>query len=182
MVSTQMFASSSRFVTIARRSAAALALGAILGSHLIAPGSALAGGCGACDDDYDGLTNYEEYTYYGTDLANADSDFDGVTDYDELFFYYTNPLVPDQRVVGGGSTSSPSYDYDGDGLSDYDEQSLYGTSAERADTDGDGLNDGDEVIYYGTSPLYADSDGDGYGDGFELAHSMDPLFFNPVGP
>lgn len=169
MVSTQMFASPSRRFSIARRGGAVLALAAVLGTHLIAPGAALAGGCGSCDDDYDGLTNYEEYTYYGTDLANPDTDFDGVTDFDEIFYYSTDPLVPNQSMSGGGG------DYDGDGLTDYMEQNVAGTNPQRADTDGDGLNDGDEVYYYGTSPTSPDSDGDYYGDGYELAKGYDPL-------
>lgn len=173
MISTPMISSPSRLRSIARRGAAVLALAGILGTHLLAPGAALAGGCGYCDDDYDGLINSEEISY-GTDLYNADTDFDGATDYDELFYLYTNPLVADQGPVGGGVQNNPGYDYDGDGLSAYDEQT-YGTNVERADTDGDSLNDGDEVIYYGTHPLYADTDGDGYGDGYELSKGYDPL-------
>jgi hypothetical protein len=177
MISTHMITSPSRRLSIARRGAAVLALAGLLGSHLIAPGSALAGGCGYCDDDYDGLTNSEELTY-GTDLYNADTDFDGFSDLDEVL-YHSNPLVFDQGPIGNGN---PYYDTDGDGLTNYEEQNYYGTSAERADTDGDSLNDGDEAIYYRTSPIYADSDGDGYGDGYELSKGYDPLNFSSQPP
>jgi hypothetical protein len=181
MVSTPLFSSPSCRLRVLRRSAALLALGALLGAHLIAPGAALAGGCGYCDDDFDGLTNGEELDY-GTNLAYWDTDYDGVSDFDELFYYSTNPLVPDQRVVGG-SSSSPYYDVDGDGLSDYDEQTIYGTNPDFADTDHDGLNDGDEVIYFRTSPLAYDTDGDGVDDGSELALGFDPLNrFSRPGP
>jgi Bacterial TSP3 repeat len=173
MISTHMISSPSRRLSIARRGAAVLALAAVLGTHLIAPGSALAGGCGYCDDDYDGLTNSEELSY-GTDLSNPDTDFDGASDLDEIVFFYTNPLVADQRPAGGGVQNNPGYDYDGDGLGAYDEQT-YGTNVENADSDIDGLNDGDEVFYYGTSPISADSDGDSYGDGYELSMGYDPL-------
>jgi hypothetical protein len=173
MASTHMVLSPSHFTLIARRGAAGLALAALLAAHIATPGSALAGGCGTCDDDFDGLTNSEEIGF-GTDLSNPDTDFDGASDLDEIVFLYTNPLVPDQSPAGSSPQNNPGYDYDGDGLGAYDEQT-YGTNVELADTDGDGLNDGDEVFYYRTSPLYADSDGDSYGDGYELAVGYDPL-------
>jgi hypothetical protein len=174
MTSTHMISSLSRRTTILRRSAAVLALGAILGSHLVAPGSALAGGCGDADADGDGLTCSQEFNIYGTDDYSYDTDGDSVNDGLEVY-YGSNPLVADYAPEPDrGIQNNPGYDYDGDGLGAYDEQT-YGTSAEYADTDVDGLNDGDEVFYYGTSPVYADSDGDSYGDGYELAMGFDPL-------
>jgi hypothetical protein len=148
------------------------------------PSAAGAAGCGTCDDDGDGLTNYEEYSVYGTDLANGDTDADGLSDGGEVYLYRTapyywdtdgdgasdgaeiaygtNPLVVDfTSPPAPGSQNLPSYDYDGDGLGAYDEQT-YGTDVTLYDTDGDGWSDGDEVSY-GSSPLnrYCDPNGCG---------------------
>ena len=50
---------------------AVLALGALTGSHLIAPGSVLAGGCGACDDvdGYELALGYDPLNAFSTPPA-----------------------------------------------------------------------------------------------------------------
>jgi hypothetical protein len=156
-----------------RRGIAARLAGALLLAAIAAPALPVdAAGCGSCDDDADGLTNYEEYAIYGTDLANpntdydglmdaselfvygtdplnADTDFDGYLDGDEISIFGTNPLIPELSTGGYGSVS---WDQDMDGLGDHEEVYIFGTDPLRADSDGDGLNDGAE-IWQGTSPL-----------------------------
>ena len=145
---------SDRFAVL-RRAAVAAAFAAVLAAHVAHPLPALAGGCGACDDDGDGLTNAEEYDLYGTDLALYDTDGDGVGDGDEVY-YGTDPLSYDGDGGYGGDSSDSgagdlSGDRDGDGLIDEDELFVYGTDVDAYDTDGDGLGDGEEV-YNGTRP------------------------------
>ena len=163
---------SSRFDFV-RRAVVARALGALLLAAVTVPTlSAAAAGCGECNDDGDGLTNYEEYALYGTDLQNPDTDFDGLTDGNEVYAYGTSPL---------------NADTDFDGFLDGDEVAFYGTNplvpnsgsggGASWDQDGDGLGDHEEAYIYGTSPLYADTDGDGRSDGAEIAYGTDPLNF-----
>jgi thrombospondin type 3 repeat protein len=135
---------------------------------------ALAGGCGACDDDQDGLSNELEVAY-GTRLATADSDGDGWSDGAEVLFYGSDPLdganVP---FILTGPGPRPG-DRDGDGLSDADEPAIYTTSADDFDTDGDGRNDWAEIFVDGTNPRVGDTDGDGYGDFAEGVKGTNPL-------
>ena len=106
--------------TMVCRGAAVVALTAMLASHLAAP--VLAGGCGVCDDDGDGMTNEEELQH-GTDL-DADPDGDGLTDWMEIYGgTWTNPYNPDS---------------DGDFLSDGVEVLQIGSNPNSYDTDGDG--------------------------------------------
>ena len=162
----------SRFGLV-RRAVVARGLSALLLAAVSVPTlSASAAGCGGCNDDGDGLTNYEEYALYGTDLQNPDTDFDGISDGNEVYAYGTSPLHPDT---------------DFDGLLDGDEVYLYGTNplvpysgsgGASWDQDGDGLGDHDEAYTYGTSPVYADTDGDGWSDGAEIARGTNPLNFH----
>ncbi len=50
---------------------------------------------GAYDTDGDGLTDYDEINFHGTDPLNSDSDGDGLTDSDEINIHGTDPLNPD---------------------------------------------------------------------------------------
>ena len=50
---------------------------------------------GLADPDGDGLTNFEEYKFLGTNLFKADTDGDGLTDGQEVKTYHTNPMVAD---------------------------------------------------------------------------------------
>jgi len=166
---TQMVGSQFGFV---RRAVVARALGALLLAAVTAPTlSAAAAGCGACNDDGDGLTNYEEYAVYGTDVQNPDTDFDGITDGNEVYAYGTSPL---------------NADTDFDGFLDGDEVYFYGTNplmpnsgsgGASWDQDGDGLGDHEETYIFGTSPLSFDTDGDGRSDGAEIANGTSPLDF-----
>src|SRR3712207_1247973 len=83
MMDTRMLCS--RFGLV-RRAVVARGLSALLLAALSVPTlSAAAAGCGGCNDDADGLTNYEEYALYGTDLQNPDTDFDGIMDGNEVY-------------------------------------------------------------------------------------------------
>ncbi len=84
---------------------------------------------GACDNDQDGLSNYEEYTL-GTDPLVADSDYDGLSDGEEINTYGTEPM---------------NSDTDGDSLSDGDEIAL-GLNPLVVDSDGDGVLDNEEMF------------------------------------
>ena len=156
-----------RFATAAIIVAALLLRGGLTGR-------ALAGGCGACDDDQDGLSNALEVAY-GTQLATADSDGAGWSDGAEVLFYGSDPLdggnVP---FILTGPGPKPG-DRDGDGLSDADEPAIYATSADDFDTDGDGRNDWAEIFIDGTNPRVGDTDGDGYGDFAEGVKGSSPL-------
>jgi hypothetical protein len=166
---TRMLGSRFGFV---RRAVVVRALGALLLAAISVPTlSAAAAGCGACNDDGDGLTNYEEYALYGTDVQNPDTDFDGITDGNEVYAYGTSPL---------------NADTDFDGFLDGDEVYVYGTnplvpssgSGASWDQDGDGLGDHEETYIFGTSPLSQDTDGDGWGDGIEITRGTNPLSFH----
>ncbi len=100
------------------------------------------------DNDGDGLSDYFEYKYLGTDLLSEDSDKNGVSDADE--------------------------DEDNDGLSNIKEQDL-GTKPNDEDTDNDGLSDFDEVVKYKTDPLRRDTDSDSIKDGSEVKLGLDPM-------
>lgn len=47
------------------------------------------------DTDRDGLSDYDEINFYGTDIQKVDSDDDGLTDRDEVKVFKTDPLNPD---------------------------------------------------------------------------------------
>ena len=165
---TRMFGSRFGF---GRRAFVARALGALVLAAVALPAltpDAGAAGCGACNDDGDGLTNYEEYAIYGTDPGNPDSDFDGLTDGNEVFAHRTNPLSADtdwdgrldgNEIASGTNPLVANYaqapdggdDADGDGLGGHEEAYIYMTDPLRFDTDGDGLSDGTEV-HLGLNP------------------------------
>jgi Bacterial TSP3 repeat len=125
------------------------------------------------DSDQDGLPDYDEVSFHGTDPYSSDTDGDGISDYDEINYYYTNP-----NVWGGAPTDS-----DGDGLPDTDEIDFYGTNPFGSDTDGDGTSDYDEITIFFTNSTVSDtsgsnptqdSDGDGLSDSDESSYGTDP--------
>ncbi|MBQ7962714.1 MAG: VWA domain-containing protein [Clostridia bacterium] len=120
------------------------------------------------DSDEDGfpdcLTN-NDYT--------TDTDGDGLSDYQELMYCGTDPLIID---TDGDGIDDLNSDTDGDTLSNKYELSI-GTHPTYADTDNDELND-DKEIALGTNPLVADTDEDGAADGWEIENGFDPLTFN----
>lgn len=113
------------------------------------------------DDDYDGLSNFDE-AKLGTNPNRADTDEDGVRDGAE-FASESDPSDPGSMPV----------DSDGDGLSDTYEEGI-GTNRFVSDSDNDKLVDSIEVAI-GGNPLMADSDGDGIFDGREYQVGSDLL-------
>lgn len=109
------------------------------------------------DPDFDGLSNYTEFTI-GTHPKQSDTDEDGLDDAYEVAIT-TNPAGADT---------------DGDGLNDGEEVNIHSSDPLAIDTDQDGLNDGDEVKTYGTDPVLVDTDGDGFSDGLEVGEGTDP--------
>ncbi|MDA7515943.1 leucine-rich repeat protein, partial [Akkermansiaceae bacterium] len=122
------------------------------------------------DADGDGLSDYREATFLGTNPALADTDGDGISDDVEL----------------AGPTNPVLADTDGDGLVDGDELTKTQTDPVVADSDGDGLLDGEddqdgdgltnsaELETHNTDPLLADMDGDGLSDFEEVRLSLNP--------
>jgi LPXTG-site transpeptidase (sortase) family protein len=107
------------------------------------------------DQDNDGLTLLEEYTY-NTDPKKADTDGDGYTDGHEVKNGYSpsgdgvldvnNNQIPDKWEIEmiGHIVDGDDDDPDNDGLTYYDEY-IFCTDPKKADTDGDGYTDGHEV-------------------------------------
>lgn len=131
---------------------------------------------GNADSDNDGLTDGDEWLYFGTVATNSDTDGDGLLDGAEVLGtgrgYPSNPLVTDTDGDGihDGSDlfmNSLDSDQDGDGFVD---------SAD-TDRDNDGLSDSDEATA-GTDPNDADTDGDGVLDGADPA-PLDPGTWGP---
>lgn len=56
------------------------------------------------DDDGDGLSNYDEVAFYGTNPALTDSDGDGIPDGDEVFITETHPMTSDAARVQRAAT------------------------------------------------------------------------------
>ncbi len=137
------------------------------------------------DNDYDGLTNYEERTQYGTDPDNVDTDGDGLTDFEEIHSWHTNPLLQktDPNQVYTDYYLVDQTDTDGDGIPDRIEQWYasqgYGMSMnDPADAAGDLDADGYSNLqaYRNGWSLIADldhydDDGDGILDVLEDAWS-----------
>lgn len=163
-----------------RRGATAAALGVLLAVQIAHPLSVFAGGCGACDDDQDGLTNEQEQLIYGTNLAIADSDGDRFGDGEETLVYGTDPLsLQSEPLILTGGGPAPG-DRDGDSIPDGDETGIYGTDPDAFDTDADGRSDWSEIFADGTNPLNWDTDGDGYGDfaeGVNGGSALDPAMY-----
>jgi len=120
-----------------------------------------------CDNDGDGLTNFEEGNL-GTDPDNPDTDGDGVNDFDEVNNGSDplNPCDPDD------SAPECNIDTDGDGVLDIREAQ-------------DGTDPLDPCSYDITSITHpilsgSDCDGDGITDDMEIANGTDP--FDPCDP
>ncbi|MDA9831771.1 leucine-rich repeat protein, partial [Akkermansiaceae bacterium] len=122
------------------------------------------------DTDGDGLSDYREATFLGTDPALADTDGDGINDDVEL----------------SGPTDPTLADSDDDGLTDGQEVNFTQTDPVVADSDGngvidgeddldlDGLSNAEELNTHQTDPLLADTDGDGLTDLKEVTLFLDP--------
>ncbi|NHJ49628.1 MAG: hypothetical protein FK733_17695 [Asgard group archaeon] len=134
------------------------------------------------DEDFDGLTNLEEYNY-NTNPNDSDSDDDNLNDYLEIVTYFTDPnnedsdsdLLLDGQEVNLYGTDPLDEDSDNDQLTDYDEISLYETDPLNNDSDSDLLTDYEEIMVYNTNPLSEDTDQDGYTDYEEVQKGTDPL-------
>jgi hypothetical protein len=124
------------------------------------------------DADADGLPDFIEDLFLGSDPEDTDTDNDGLLDSEE-----------DRNRDGdiGAFESDPLLaDGDNDGINDSDEFDN-GTDPSSDDTDEDGLRDKTEdanangnVDAGETDPLDADSDNDGLLDGDEVADGSDP--------
>ncbi|MGY5874420.1 MAG: hypothetical protein RTU30_01630 [Candidatus Thorarchaeota archaeon] len=113
------------------------------------------------DNDFDGLTNLDEFTL-GTSPVSNDTDSD---------------LMPDKWEVDFGldplDRSDDNDDLDNDGLDNLDEY-LAQTLPDNRDTDEDNLNDLFEVVN-GLDPHNIDTDGDSLSDGYEVSSGLNPL-------
>lgn len=59
------------------------------------------------DTDGDGLTDYQELRFYGTDPRKADTDNDGISDGEEIHRYGTNPRIPERKGDGEPRVDNP---------------------------------------------------------------------------
>ena len=141
------------------------------------------------DSDYDGISDEDETTVYGTSPYEADTDNDGLSDATEIALDY-NPLdsdmdndgLPDGEEVTPGEDGYITNPYDPD--SDNDAipdgfESRYGLNPLDAsdaglDPDDDGLTNLEE-FRLGFDPTSADADRDGMPDEYELRYGLDPL-------
>ncbi|MHA1355778.1 MAG: LVIVD repeat-containing protein [Candidatus Heimdallarchaeota archaeon] len=107
------------------------------------------------DNDWDGLTNYEEVYIYNTNPYANDTDFDLLTDYQEIMIYLTDPLDADgdddflfdgEEILGLFAPTNPGANATGYVLTAHDD----------SDSDDDTFIDGIE-IYYNTDPNNASS-------------------------
>ncbi len=94
------------------------------------------------DSDFDGLSDFDETSIFGTDPLNPDTDADGYSDGEEISNGFS-PLAADMTLR--------QMDSDNDHASDAWELAL-GTSHFNSDTDNDGFLDGVEIMN-GYSPL-----------------------------
>ncbi|MCX2980762.1 hypothetical protein EYC98_07700 [Halieaceae bacterium IMCC14734] len=147
--------------------------------------------------DFDGLSDCDEVSVYGTDPTDNDTDNDNLLDGWEVQYGF-DPI----------GTNESALDTDSDLLTNLQEQAA-GTLPKNPDTDGDNLLDGWELQYgfdpigtnesalntdfdllthlqeqaAGTLPNNPDTDGDTLLDGAELANTAlgyDPLTFNTL--
>jgi len=105
------------------------------------------------DTDGDGLSDFEEDEFYGTDPLNPDTDGDHLVDGFEVYL--------------GSNPQEADPDEDCDGIPDIAETAYYGTQFDNRDTDADELSDYEEALL-GTNPLIKDTDEDGLDDGMEV--------------
>tara|TARA_B100000900_G_scaffold412360_1_gene433973 strand:+ start:3117 stop:6935 length:3819 start_codon:yes stop_codon:yes gene_type:complete len=144
------------------------------------------------DTDSDGLFDYDEYYFTGTNPNDGDTDDDGLPDGIEVNTYAelgADPLVFDEDNDGDGwywfqdcadddNEISPSLnelldkkDNDCDGEVDEDFYTI--------DSDNDGLSDYEEYHNITSDHNDEDTDGDGINDGVEVLTKMSsPLIFN----
>ena len=144
------------------------------------------------DTDSDGLFDYDEYYFTGTNPNDGDTDDDGLPDGIEVNTYAelgADPLVFDEDNDGDGwywfqdcadddNEISPSLnemldkkDNDCDGVVDEDFYTI--------DSDNDGLSDYEEYHNITSDHNDEDTDGDGINDGVEVLTKMSsPLIFN----
>lgn len=136
---------------------------------------------GSCDQDNDGLTNFEE-ELVGSDPENPNSDGDGELDGEEV----TDPYNPDDTdndgiydVFESSEIDDDGDSYDNEGDPDDSNPCIPDSSAAgcvfgsgRLDSDDDGLTDEQENSL-GTDPNNEDTDGDGTNDYDEVG---DPEF------
>ena len=150
----------------------------------------------AYDSDGDGLGDFEEWSYLGTDPLNADTDDDGVSDMldpeprladrdgDGLLDgedAYPDDFDQDRDGLPGGfDDDETNPDQDGDGLLDgvevahgFDQAGGVEHALPWIDSDGDGLRDDDE-LFAGSSPTESDTDGDGLTDLQEVSYGSSP--------
>ncbi|MFK7935311.1 MAG: cadherin domain-containing protein [Saprospiraceae bacterium] len=127
---------------------------------------------GPCDQDNDGLTNFEE-SVLGSDPLEPDTDNDGENDGDEVGQDYEQPIDTDEDGIADVFESATE-DADQDGVSDEEDPAnqdpcIPNASASNCDADEDGLT-GDEETAAGTDPLNPDTDGDGQDDNEEIGN------------
>jgi hypothetical protein len=103
------------------------------------------------DVDDDRMPDYLE-TKCNVYDPNHDSDGDGLSDWDECLFLGTNPAHED---TDGDGTADGQEDSDKDGLSN-GEELILGTHPIIRDTDGDGYSDGEE-LFHESDPISSDS-------------------------
>ena len=101
----------------------------------------------------------------------TDTDGDGLSDYEELAFTGTNPFSKYSTTEAEDSV----IDSDGDGLINSLEIML-GSNPLVVDTDGDGLSDYEEYNLH-TCPYKKDTDGDKMSDSFEVEHNLNPCTY-----
>ena len=125
---------------------------------------------GTGDNDYDGVSNCDEYFVYHSNPDNADSDGDGLSDGLEIEEGLSCIDVDSDHdgLTDVYERSTPELDpldpdMDNDGVSDGIELLVMQSSIFSKDTDNDGLSDYDELIW-ATCPTNSDSDGDGLSD------------------
>lgn len=117
----------------------------------------------SADTDGDGLSDYEEVNFYGTDPNNADTDKDSLPDGFEIRAGLNPHTARTYSLTASGSGFG--------GIGQYVPASVLDIYV---DLDGDGLNSLHEYAY-GTDPLSPDTDNDGVDDKTEIIQTTSPL-------
>jgi hypothetical protein len=117
----------------------------------------------SADTDGDGLSDYEEANFYGTDPNNADTDKDSLPDGFEIRAGLNPHTARTYSLTASGSGFG--------GIGQYVPASVLDIYV---DLDGDGLNSLHEYAY-GTDPLSPDTDNDGVDDKTEIIQTTSPL-------